>query len=832
MPTLNIEGRKVKVDDSFLKLSPADQQATVEEIASQLGIKTASSQDAPVSGLFDQFRAGMESNTELPGQTIETFGKTAGSQGLQDSGKWLRDLTSAPDNFVSATGRFINPQQGDSYVDPIAGFGWGNLPGAAAEVAGQMTGDIAVRAGGAAIGGAVSGTPTAGAGAPVGAVVGGLAAPALLEFMRVAGPVAQQRAQNNGRDVPDWSDWEAAAATAGFSGLLNSIGIKSIGALNQGVKEVGKKTAGPVVKEAVTETAKKAGKEGLTEFGQSITEQTGSTLGTDKGLSIDLKQAVGEGILGAGAGGMIDAGRNIRPTVSAVNDIRSVDSSIQNDPFARDRAEITQNINDIANGPARDSRELAPREITKMVDDLRSQAEEAIKGQNLSPQDKKALIKGLKNADGLSEERLNEIAGRSESPTEIQAIARKIQLVRSMTVQQQARKGVRGWAAAAARYGGGMAGAAVGQALGTGAVEGAAIGTGVGRVIAQKLSGSQSQGARINDLVGKKQARRAAMLLDRYGPSEATTALNTLTEKAAANKAQAEADAQAKADFEQTMSRIRYMNSMRQKSQRAMEQASSKEEKAKAAAEKQKFDLASREERLKAMAYRAQINKARTERLVQDLEQKKTLNALTVEMTKTRQELQQKMAEAKADKMDRDKQHAVKTLQGRLEMMAIDIARRNEALKKAEIATKRAQKMADKAPASAGPVLSRIRNMNSKWAQSVQEDANIANKPAYQSTVQYLDTLRQEAQNEIKAEPNENVRNLLRETLSDLMSLKNNWEARRERFARALRDAKDLGGNAPQKLRDTLYQLAHYKAPEGGREDFGTGPDTSQDPPF
>lgn len=33
MATLEIEGRKVQVDDSFLKLSPADQQATVEDIA-------------------------------------------------------------------------------------------------------------------------------------------------------------------------------------------------------------------------------------------------------------------------------------------------------------------------------------------------------------------------------------------------------------------------------------------------------------------------------------------------------------------------------------------------------------------------------------------------------------------------------------------------------------------------------------------------------------------------------------------------------------------------------------------------------------------------------
>lgn len=37
MATLNIEGRKVTVDDSFLKLSPGEQQSTVDEIASTLG---------------------------------------------------------------------------------------------------------------------------------------------------------------------------------------------------------------------------------------------------------------------------------------------------------------------------------------------------------------------------------------------------------------------------------------------------------------------------------------------------------------------------------------------------------------------------------------------------------------------------------------------------------------------------------------------------------------------------------------------------------------------------------------------------------------------------
>lgn len=45
MPTLNIEGRKVKVDDSFLKLSPEQQNTTVDEIASSF---------APQKATFDQ----------------------------------------------------------------------------------------------------------------------------------------------------------------------------------------------------------------------------------------------------------------------------------------------------------------------------------------------------------------------------------------------------------------------------------------------------------------------------------------------------------------------------------------------------------------------------------------------------------------------------------------------------------------------------------------------------------------------------------------------------------------------------------------------------------
>lgn len=42
MPTLNIEGQRIKVGDEFLSLSPEEQNRTVEEIASQLNVKPSS----------------------------------------------------------------------------------------------------------------------------------------------------------------------------------------------------------------------------------------------------------------------------------------------------------------------------------------------------------------------------------------------------------------------------------------------------------------------------------------------------------------------------------------------------------------------------------------------------------------------------------------------------------------------------------------------------------------------------------------------------------------------------------------------------------------------
>ena len=718
MPTLTIEGRKVKVDDSFLKLSPADQQSTVEEIASSLGIKKQAgvSPDAPVSGLYDQFSAGLESNTELPGQTVEALGKTAQNQDVQGAGKWLRDLTSQPDNFVSASDRFMNPKPGDSYVDPILGFGWGNAPGAAAEVGGQLAGDLTVRGGssaalgglGAAGGFAVGGPAGAAAGFTGGAATGAFAGPAILEFMRVAGPVAIERAKNNGRDVPTWEDWQVAAAAGGVSGILNSIGIKGIGKLNTGLPDVGTKTIPQVIGTGVKDSGKKAITEGVTETGQSVAQQTGETLGTDKGLEIDLKQAVGEGILGTGAGGVVDVARNAKPTFDAAMDIRSVNSDIRNNPDARTRAEITRDVNNISDRMKGSDKDPLSSEISGYASDTRRQIAEAIDGQNLSPADIKALKGGMTDARGLTEARLNEIAGRSESPNEIKALARKVQVIRELTMQKPTAKGLRGWMAMGASTLGGAAGAAIGGSLGglAGGASGAFTGQAIGRDIARKLRGSQTQGNAIDSLVGAKQARRAKMLLDRYGPSEATKALHTLTEQATARTEQENAQTEAITETNRILKETKDFQKARAKMQDGIQKETDAAAKKEKQAAKDKFDSANRDNRLKAAALMAAQRQVKTDLLAQKLDHQKNIDALVVEMTKTRAELQQKEAVAKANKLDRNADFEIANLRGKMDMMGLEIEKRQLALKKQGIITKNAEKRAERTPEDIKPTVS------------------------------------------------------------------------------------------------------------------------------
>lgn len=78
MPTLNIEGRKVTVDDSFLKLSPEQQNSTVDEIASSFKTQTAQTKPEPTASLPQQILSGFNNQRIAAGQLtsphVEAYG--------------------------------------------------------------------------------------------------------------------------------------------------------------------------------------------------------------------------------------------------------------------------------------------------------------------------------------------------------------------------------------------------------------------------------------------------------------------------------------------------------------------------------------------------------------------------------------------------------------------------------------------------------------------------------------------------------------------------------------------------------------------------------------
>jgi len=216
--------------------------------------------NGPMQGFGAAFRSGID-------QPLENMAETAAAVGATGTAETLSNLTSAPENYESASAKFIEGDEDGS-------FAYRYLPKAAVEQIGQYAGSLITRTAGLAAGTAVGG--------PVGGAVGAFAGPFAFEAVQLLGPIANERARNNGRDKPNKDDFIAAAQTAAASGALN--------ALIPG--------RGGIVKRTAAETA--------TEGAQSVVEQTGSTAGTDVGLQIDPRQAFGEAILGGTAAGGVN----------------------------------------------------------------------------------------------------------------------------------------------------------------------------------------------------------------------------------------------------------------------------------------------------------------------------------------------------------------------------------------------------------------------------------------------------------------------------------------------------------------------------------------------
>jgi hypothetical protein len=264
-------------------------------------------QQAPRSTVFSDFGTAFTANVD---PILNSMGQTANVLGAPNLGGWLEGLTEMPEGYESSSERFMN-REGQ-------GFNWSALPGAAGEQVGQWAGSLASRVGGAAVG-ALAG--------PVGATAGAFAGPAFFEATQVVGPVAMERARNNGRETPNTEDLIWAFTTAAGSGALNAI------APQLGV--------GP--RRAVTELA--------TEYAQAYAQQTGESLGTDAGLQLDHKGALGEGIIGGTTAAVTDTAiGGVQRVGEAIPDVSDLFSRTDSRPFTEDERRAAQRLLEAADG--------------------------------------------------------------------------------------------------------------------------------------------------------------------------------------------------------------------------------------------------------------------------------------------------------------------------------------------------------------------------------------------------------------------------------------------------------------------------------------------------
>lgn len=151
MPTLNIQGKRVKVDESFLQLSPEEQNRTVDEIAAQIGI-------APQPTTGTGATAGFENpiRVELPDGSIAEFPEgtpndvmegairrhlSIGKQGAVPEGKASQHLRSEFSALTQNPAKAIDAQRETEAKARFANLPAWAKPIIAAQDVGNLIGD-------------------------------------------------------------------------------------------------------------------------------------------------------------------------------------------------------------------------------------------------------------------------------------------------------------------------------------------------------------------------------------------------------------------------------------------------------------------------------------------------------------------------------------------------------------------------------------------------------------------------------------------------------------------------------------------------------------------
>lgn len=233
MAKLEIEGRRVQVDDSFLKLSPEEQHAKVEDIAKRLKLQPSQKDPGIASAIGRGAMQGVTANF-----SDELFALSeAGGGGVNDPrmgidhliggiAKYLMGDEEAKKKYETAVARErgLNKEAEDAHPWAYTG---GQIGGAVALPIGAGAGAATVPArmmAGAGVGGAVGALSGAGqgegaadtvekmaTGAGLG-VAGGAAAPVLMKGIEAAAPYAKKAVEPLMNSIRGFRDPEAEAA--------------------------------------------------------------------------------------------------------------------------------------------------------------------------------------------------------------------------------------------------------------------------------------------------------------------------------------------------------------------------------------------------------------------------------------------------------------------------------------------------------------------------------------------------------------------------------------------------------------------------------------------
>jgi hypothetical protein len=292
MPSLTVNGQRVTVDDSFDKLSPEDQQATVAHIADQLHDEVAPS--GVIAGAMhgaSGLASGISSTLGLAGVKSDALDHIAGS--------------TEPKNYKDAPvfrkgGHWYNPSD----------YNLGNVPQTVAEQIPGLSADIIAGKTGAMVGSKVGGVR--------GSVVGGIGAGLGSMLLRTFGPGAHANAEARTGDANapvSTEDMVREAVKQATTAPINATGLgRYLPAVTGKVAGVGLEGGANALKKYLTT----GGTEAATGFGRDAVNQAVTNVGQEHGKEFDANQAVSSGITSGVTGATMVAPRAAAETASAI----------------------------------------------------------------------------------------------------------------------------------------------------------------------------------------------------------------------------------------------------------------------------------------------------------------------------------------------------------------------------------------------------------------------------------------------------------------------------------------------------------------------------------